>query len=269
PPPILYAKGSLTAVPTEAVAMVGMRKATATGKLAAGVLAGDLAGRGLLVVSGLARGIDSAAHRGALEKGITAAVLGCGLDVAYPRENARLMEQVCNQGVALSEFPLGTPPNAWHFPARNRIISGLALAVIVVEAEEKSGSLITVDCALEQGRDVYAVPGNIFAPGSRGPHKLLKQGAAVVTCGQDVVDLLGLESLFPPGVGKEQPQPVLSPGERDILRLLDSESLGIEELAARSGLTAAALLPTLTYLELKGLLKQIGGQNFQRVPDFS
>lgn len=269
PPMLLYHKGSLTTFPREGIAIVGTRKATSYGKLVAQNLAKELTAMGLLVVSGLARGIDSAAHRGALEMGSTVGVLGCGLDVVYPRENARLQQEVSAHGAILSEYPPGSSPDAWHFPARNRIISGLSLGVVVVEAEEKSGSLITVDSALEQGREVFAVPGNIFCPGSKGTHKLLKQGAAIVTCAQDVIAELGLDNLFPTIETKKRTPQGLSSQEQAVLRLLDGEALAIDELALRSKLDTGTLLAVLTYLEIKGLIKQVGGQNFQLVPVFS
>ncbi|HEX3032751.1 MAG TPA: DNA-processing protein DprA [Bacillota bacterium] len=269
PPVVLYHKGSVTSFPGKALAIVGTRKATSYGKAVAQGLARDLAANGILIVSGLARGIDSAAHRGALEQGPTVGVLGCGPDVVYPRENARLQQEVCDQGAIISEYPPGTPPEAWHFPARNRIISGLALGVVVVEAEEKSGSLITVDSALEQGREVFAVPGNIFAPGSRGTHKLLKQGAIMVTGCQDIREELGLETLFPTTTTPQHTSQKLTLQEQSVLGLLEGEALGIDALAFRSRLDTATLLSVLTYLELKGLVMKSGGQNFQRVPVFS
>lgn len=269
PPFILYHKGSLTSFPREGIAIVGTRKATSYGKMVAQNLAKELTAKGLLIVSGLARGIDSAAHRGALEMGNTVGVLGCGVDVVYPRENARLQQEVSEHGAIVSEYPPGSPPDAWHFPARNRIISGLTMGVVVVEAEEKSGSLITVDCALEQGREVFAVPGNIYSPGSRGTHKLLKQGAAMVTCSQDVITELGLDTLFPETTQQQLAKPGLSNQEQAVLRLLEGEALTIDELALRSKLDTGTLLAALTYLEIKGLIKQSSGQNFQLLPVFS
>ncbi|MDA8211893.1 MAG: DNA-processing protein DprA [Clostridia bacterium] len=269
PPQVLYVKGSTTAFKREAVAIVGTRKASHYGKLVAGGLAEDLAGRGILVVSGLARGIDSAAHKGALSSGSTVAVLGCGLDVVYPRENRKLLAEVIDRGAVISEYPLGTPPNAWNFPARNRIISGLSLGVVVVEAEEKSGSLITVDCALDQGREVFAVPGNIYASTSKGPHKLVKQGAKLVTCTEDILEELALDTLFPRVAQPSFPGCTgLTPEEDKVLQLLEVEPMPVDVLAAKSGLVPGYLLSILTFLELKGLVKQLPGQNFLRVGTF-
>lgn len=269
PPQILYVKGNAAALKREAIAIVGTRKASHYGKLVAEGLARDLAGRGLLVVSGLARGIDSAAHKGALSSGSTVAVLGCGPDVVYPSENRKLLEEVANQGAVISEYPPGTPPNAWNFPARNRIISGLSLGVVVVEAEEKSGSLITVDCALDQGREVFAVPGNIFASTSKGPHKLVKQGAKLVTCTEDILEELALDTLFPRVAQPSfQGSAGLTPAEDTVLQLLDVEPMPVDILAAKSGLVLGQLLSILTFLEIKGLVKQLPGQNFLRVKTF-
>ena len=188
PPPLLYIKGTLTPADSLAVAIVGTRGASYYGLKAARRLAGALAARGVTVVSGLARGIDTAAHQGALEmSGRTLAVLGCGLDVVYPPENLKLYQEIPEHGALVSEFPLGTPPEARNFPIRNRIISGLALGVVVIEAGVKSGTAITVRYALDQGREVFAVPGPIDSPTSTGPHRLIQEGAKLV---QDVEDIL-------------------------------------------------------------------------------
>jgi len=188
PPPVLYVKGVLAQEDAKAVAVVGSRRATPYGKAVADQLAGDLAQAGITVVSGLARGVDTCGHRGALRcGGRTLAVLGCGVDVVYPRENQELFEEIAAKGAIISEFPLGTPPEASNFPVRNRIISGLALGVLVVEAAEDGGALITADFALEQGRDVFAVPGAITNRYSRGTNRLIKDGAKLV---EGVADIL-------------------------------------------------------------------------------
>jgi DNA processing protein len=187
-PPLLYVRGTLMA-DEACLAVVGSRAAGTYGRYTAERLSRELALRGVTVVSGLARGIDTAAHRGALAgRGRTIAVLGCGLDVAYPPENAALLEEILRRGAAITEYPFGTPPNANHFPARNRIISGLSLGVTVVEATEKSGSLITARLALEQGRDVFAVPGSVDAAGSRGTNRLIKEGAKLVESADDILE---------------------------------------------------------------------------------
>ena len=193
PPRILFIKGSLAQLPERLVAVVGSRKASPYGKNVAERLGEDLAAAGVAVVSGAARGIDSAAHRGCLQqKGVTIAVLGCGIDVAYPPENRVLLKEIAaTGGCVMSEYAPGTQPRPKCFPARNRIIAGLAQATIVVEANEKSGALITADMALEEGREVLAVPGSIFSPGSKGPHHLLRQGAALVENGVDVLQACG------------------------------------------------------------------------------
>lgn len=196
PPPVLFVRGKLKPY-QYGVAVVGSRQATAYGRTAAERLSAELAQCGVAVISGLARGIDTAAHRGALNvQGYTVAVLGCGVDVVYPRENKKIMDEIMEDGVVVSEFPLGTSPEPWHFPSRNRIISGLAHVIVVVEAAEKSGSLITVDLALDLGKEVMAVPGSIYSKTSRGTLKLLKQGAKMVTEVEDILEEIGAESLF-------------------------------------------------------------------------
>jgi len=191
PPPVLYCDGVIEPSDRLAVAIVGARQATPYGLRITEALARDLAGLGCTIVSGMARGIDAAAHRGALAAGgRTIAVLGCGLDVVYPPEHDKLRAEIADAGAVVTEFPMGTPPKASHFPRRNRIISGLALGVVVVEAAEDSGSLITARSALDQGREVFAVPGPIDAPLSRGPHGLLKQGAKLVETVADIIEEL-------------------------------------------------------------------------------
>ena len=193
PPPTLYLKGSLIPADEWAVAVVGTRRATVYGKEAARHIAGELARAGVTVVSGLARGIDAVAHQAALDAGgRTVAVLGCGVDVAYPTQNRRLMQRILEQGAVLSEYTLGTPPEARNFPPRNRIISGLSLGVLVTEAGTRSGALITVDFAAEQGRDVFAVPGSVLNKGSKGTNALIQDGAKVVLGPEDILVELNL-----------------------------------------------------------------------------
>jgi DNA processing protein len=269
PPPFLFFRGSLLPEDQRAVAVVGTRGASYYGLKAARRLAGALATRGVTVVSGLARGIDTAAHQGALENGgRTLAVLGCGLDTVYPPENRPLYDSIPESGALISEFPLGTHPEARNFPIRNRIISGLALGVVVVEAGIKSGTGITVQYALDQGREVFAVPGPIDSPTSVGPHRLIQQGAKLV---QDVEDILQElpgagrgwgSSLAAPTQVSEAAAPARPEPEDPILALLGSDPVQLEELVQVSRLPAAAVLSRLTLLELQGLVKELPGKCF-------
>ncbi|MBC7106636.1 MAG: DNA-protecting protein DprA [Firmicutes bacterium] len=257
PPPALFVRGTLP--PGVYVAIVGTRRASPYGRSVAARLAAGVARAGLVVVSGMARGVDGAAHRGALEAGgRTVAVLGCGPDVVYPREHAGLREEIAASGALVTEFPPGTPPEPWHFPVRNRIISGLSRAVVVVEAGEKSGALITADLALEQGRDVLAVPGHITSPLSRGPNRLIKQGARLVEGPEDVLDELGVGAVG--GVPEQRPPvPLLPPDEERLYGLLGPEPVPLDLLVARSGLTPQAAAAALVYLEMKGLARRLPG----------
>jgi DNA processing protein len=228
-------------------------------------LAGALAARGWRVVSGLARGIDTAAHQGALENnGRTLAVLGCGLDVVYPPENKKLYQQIPEQGALISEFPLGAPPEGKNFPIRNRLISGLAWAVVVVEAGEKSGAHITVQYALDQGREVLAVPGPVDSPTSIGPHRLIQQGAKLVHEVGDILQELprapGVRPPSPPAGVAEAP-PRLLP-EDPLLPLLGASPVQLEELVQASRLPAPEVMSRLTMLELQGLIKELPGKCF-------
>jgi DNA processing protein len=280
-PPFLYVRGSL--VPDEiAVALVGSRLASPYGRYVTETLSRELALQGVTVVSGLARGIDAAAHRGALAgKGRTIAVLGCGLDLTYPPENAELAEAVAAQGALVTEFPLGTPPNAPNFPSRNRIISGISLGVVVVEAGEKSGSLITARIAGEQGRSVFAVPGAIDSAGSRGTHRLIKEGAKLVENVEDIieevlpqagtpvhrdraVDLPAAEQRPRNESNPPSPIPGLSDREKRLLPLIPTEPVGVDQLITASSLTAQEVLNGLLVLELCGLIRQLPGKMFQR-----
>lgn len=272
PPAVLYCDGRIEPKDRQAIAIVGARQATPYGLQITETLARELSGAGFTIVSGLARGIDAAAHRAALEAGgRTIAVLGCGLDVTYPPEHGRLREEIAASGAVLTEFPAGTPPKPSHFPQRNRIISGLSLGVVVVEAAEDSGSLITARLALEQGREVFAVPGSIDAPLSRGPHGLLKQGAKLVETVDDII-----EELLPqldtavapkrrPGFSKAAEIPNLSPEERLLLDQMSRDPLHLDELTERSGLTPAAVAGILLGLELKGVVRQLPGQRYYRL----
>lgn len=262
PPAVLFARGSLKPDGL-ALAVVGSRKPTPYGRLVAEKIASDLAVAGVTVVSGAARGIDTAAHKGALAAGgRTVAVLGCGPDVVYPRENSRLLDQIAASGAILSEFPPGVQPEAWHFPTRNRIISGMAKGVLVVEAAEKSGALITADFALDQGRDVMAVPGNVTSPVSRGANRLIKQGAKLVEGAEDIFEEFGLDSLFPKTEGCEQVPVKLSDEEKQIYHLLSVEPVHLDELISRTGLSAGTAQAALMFLLTKGLAVKSAGDKY-------
>ncbi len=265
PPPVIFIKGSLKPADNLAIAVIGSRKPSPYGLLVAEKLAKDLAAVGVTVVSGMARGIDTAGHKGALAGGgRTIAVLGSGLDVIYPRENKRLMDKITASGAVISEYPLGTPPEHWHFPARNRIISGLSLGTVVTEAAERSGALITSDFALDQGRDVMAVPGNIVNPLSRGPHKLIKQGARLIEGAADIIEELGLERLFPIQEVKADGKVKMSEEEKALYNLLSLEPVSLDELIDRTGFPAQKVLAALAYLEIKGFTRQMPGKLYIR-----
>ena len=264
-PPVLYLLGALTPADDWAIGVVGTRQVTTYGRQVADQLAADLARRHVTVVSGLARGVDTLAHKAALAAGgRTIAVLGSGLDQIYPPENRVLVEGMIasGQGVVISEYPLGTKPDAANFPPRNRIISGLSAGVLIVEAGQSSGALITQRFALEQGREIFAVPGSIFNPQSQGTNALLKQGAKCVTCVEDILEELQM------GMVAEYTQAVLAlpedPTERTLLALLqrDAEPQHIDTLARGSGLPVHTVSSTLTLMELKGLVRQVGAMQY-------
>jgi DNA processing protein len=265
PPPLLYLRGQLP-VWDPALAVVGSRRATRNGLKAAEELSAAAAGAGLLVVSGLARGIDTAAHQGALKgSGHTVAVLGCGVDCPYPPENRELAERIVAGGCLLSEFPLGTQPLADHFPRRNRIISGLSRGVLVVEAADKSGSLITARYALDQGRDVMAVPGPISIASCRGSNGLIKQGAALVDSLDDMLTALGLETTLASARqehGVKAPHCPLTPREAQIYELLSQGPRQLDDISSALELTAAEVSAMVLGLELKGLLAQLPGSHY-------
>jgi DNA processing protein len=265
-PPVLFVRGSLRPADSEAVALVGTRRATAYGRAVAERLAGDLAGAGVTVVSGLAKGVDTAAHLAALEAGgRTLAVLGNGLDQVYPPENGGLARRIAEpgRGALVSEFAPGVPPDAVNFPRRNRVISGLSRATVIVEAGERSGALITADFALEQGRDVLAVPGSIFSVMSLGANQLLRQGAMPVTCARDILDVLGAAADSTPTRPDEAPD--VSPPEAAVWRALTGEPRHADDLARTLGLSPGEVAATLTLLEVKGLARQVGSMLYTRV----
>jgi DNA processing protein len=269
PPQTLWIKGHIDALRTQSVAIVGSRAASPYALEVARRLGADLARRGVTVVSGMARGVDSAAHRGALDGGgVTVAVFGCGVDIVYPREHRSLAHRICERGALVSEFPPGTPPLKGHFPQRNRIISGLSLGVVVVEAAEGSGSLITADFALEQGRAVLAVPGNVLGGRNYGAHALLRDGAKLVECADDILEEI------PPGIrdwglgistaAAESKPPALASQDPVLRRMTEGESYDLDELAHASGLDRVRLLPRLLELELGGAVRRIEGGRFVR-----
>ncbi len=273
PPPVLYIRGKL--YPRQpSVAVVGSRRATAYGLNATRKIAGELAEHGWTIVSGMARGIDTAAHKAALAAGKrTIAVLGTGLNVIYPRQNAKLYNEIAESGALVSEFFLDTEPRGHHFPVRNRIISGLCYATVVVEAARRSGALITARLALEQGREVFAVPGSIDSATSRGPHFLIRQGAHLVENAHQVTDELadqldpGLIEAAPgikPGAGNKPAGIELSAAERKILELIGPEPVHIDEIATGTDTGPGQLASILLQLELKGAVVQRPGKFFQR-----
>lgn len=276
PPNPLYTDGELVRRLNEegrfTIAIVGARRCSSYGRDIARKLAEELSRLGITIVSGLAEGIDSAAHWGALEgMGKTMAVLGCGLDVVYPAKNRELYERIAEEGSIVTEFPLGTQPMPTHFPVRNRIISGLSRGVIVVEGSEKSGSLHTADFALTQGREVFAVPGSIKSSLSRTPHKLLKSGACLVETVSDILEEFGLEEsnkqkkfcVFTKAQGNLIDK--LSPGERDVFDLLNYEPLQIDKIIRQSGLKTSETNSILVMLELKKLIVQDSGKRYYRL----
>lgn len=266
PPPVLYVKGASWPKSSLMLAVVGVRKATAYGRRAARELAGGLAAEGATVVSGLARGIDTEAHRGALEAGgYTVGVLGCGLDIVYPPENEGLYRIIGERGALVTEFPPGFGPKPGNFPARNRIISGLSQGVVVVEAGRKSGALITSNLALEQGRDVFAVPGQIFSPMSLGTNDLIRQGAVAVTSAADILEEYGKSGTRP--VADKAFVPATDHREKKVLELLAGGAVQLEALAEWSGYNISELAQVLTLLELKGLVKQLPGKQFMAITD--
>jgi len=258
---LLYLRGDLKKEDEIAVAIVGTRQATSYGKIVARKIARELAKEHITVVSGMARGIDTYAHEGALEEGgRTIAILGCGVDIVYPWENKSLMEQIIKQGAVISEFSLGTKPFARNFPRRNRIISGLSKGVVVVEAPLKSGALITADFALEQGREVFSVPGVITSPYSKGTNKLIKEGARVVESVYDILEELGISSLR--NERKSYVDYQLSFEEKTIFDQLTLNPSHIDDIVEKSGFPVARVADILMRLQLKKMLRELPGKLF-------
>ena len=263
PPMVLYARGRIELMAAPAIAVVGSRNPTPQGSRDAEAFARALADAGLAVVSGLALGIDAAAHRGGLAgAGGSIAVMGTGVDLLYPRANRALGERLAAEGCLISELPLGSAPNKRNFPRRNRLISGLSRGVLVVEAARQSGSLITAHEALEQGRDVFAIPGSIHAPLCKGCHALIKEGAILVECAADVTQALGLDAACAPGGVADD----ADGATRDaVLRAIGHATLSIDELVGLTGLAAARLAAHLARLEMRGRVSALPGGRFQRV----
>ena len=306
PPCLLCVKGTLPPPEQPAIAIVGSRRASPYGRHVAAELAAGLTQRGFVIVSGMALGADAAAHEGCLRaSGLTLAVLGCGIDVIYPPEHAQLYERIAGSGAVISEMPLGAPPTRISFPIRNRIISGLSLGVVVVEASEKSGALITVDHALEQGREVFAVPGSVNSAQSRGSHKLLRDGAKLVESVEDILEDLPIDLpkarrainpmsgpnwdpratslIMPPEEVSAPPArraprqpakpveppppplPPLPPEEETLLRLLSTTARHVDELIQDSSLPPAQVNAALLMLELKGCVQRRPGNHYVRL----
>jgi DNA processing protein len=262
PPPVLYCKGQPFKETPCMISIVGSRRTSEYGRQMAEKFAYELSCAGVTIISGLARGIDTMAHRGAVKAGgYTIGVLGCGVDVVYPRDNKRLFMQMEECGTLISEYPPGTQPVSGNFPARNRIISGLSQAVLVVEAGSTSGALITVDFALEQGRDVYALPGNVNSPYSSGTNQLIKEGAKPVTCVDDILEDMGIID------SKKPVQSTITAHQLDIFETqvynaLEDGEKTLDELAVITGFDIAKLNALLTILEIKGIVRQLSGGKF-------
>jgi DNA processing protein len=261
PPPVLYLRGSQAPQDEWAVAVVGTRKATAYGKDVTRLIVGDLAKNGVTIVSGLAYGIDTVAHQAALDfNGRTLAVLGCGVDVVYPAENRKLSQAIIENGALISEFPLGTQPDSSHFPRRNRIMSGLSLGTLLVEGSLKSGAMITAKYALEQGRDVFAVPGSILRECGEAPNHLIQNGAKLVTKAADILEELNLTLLAQHTEAREMIPD--NDTEAVLLKALSADPTHIDDLGHATHLPPAELSSTLTLMELKGMVRHVGGMNY-------
>ena len=268
PPPVLYVMGSILPEDERSIAVVGTRKATAYGKEVTYRLTSDLAKNNVTIVSGLARGIDAMSHRAALEaEGRTVAVLGSGVDVIYPREHASLSRSIAEKGAIVSEFPVGTRPDARNFPRRNRIMSGMTLGTLVMEAGEASGALWTVRHALDQDREVFAVPGSIFSPASRGANRIIQEGAKLVLNYQDILEELNL-SVVSEQIKMEMD--VLFPKddtESLLMKYITYEPVHIDDVIRTTGMPIATVSSTLAVMEVRGLVKQVGGMNYVRLKE--
>lgn len=267
-PAVLYVRGQLMPEDERALSVVGTRRASPYGREAAYQLARQLAAHGTTVISGLAHGIDSQAHQGALDGGgRTLAVLGCGIDRIYPADNQKLAHRILGSGALVSEFRIGTPPEGRNFPRRNRVISGMGLGVLIVEAPEKSGAMITASVALEQGKDVFAVPGNIFSPSSAGSNRLIQDGAKLVTKVEDILDEFELVHEQTRTRRSTERLAPSNPIESHLLELLTADPLHVDELVRMSGLNVSEVTSTLTILELKGLARAAGYMQYCLIHD--
>jgi DNA processing protein len=265
-PPVLFVRGELRPEDEWAVAIVGTRRATPYGRQAAEHFATELAGHGVTIVSGLARGIDAAAHRAALAAGgRTIGVLACGLDLVYPPEHAKLALEISRRGAVVSDYPLGTQPRSEFFPRRNRILSGLSLGVLVVEGDVKSGALITARVALDQNREVFAVPGSIYSPASQGPNKLIQEGEAkLVTRTEDILEELNLTMTTSSQQLMLREAAPDDPTEARLLKHISTQPSHIDEVQRASGLPIGTVSSTLALLELKGMVRQVAPMSFIR-----
>jgi DNA processing protein len=266
PPPVLYVRGTLTNEDTWSVAVVGTRRVSAYGRQVADELAAYLANNGVTVISGLARGVDAIAHQSALKAGgRTIAVLGCGVDRIYPPEHAQLAARIITSGALLSDYAPGSEPDAANFPPRNRIISGMSMATVVVEAPEASGALITAQFAVDQGREVFAVPGSILSAQSRGTNQLIAQGAHPMLSARDLLDVLNLRR-----VTEQREVRKILPGneiEAKLLGVLSQDPLHMDDIRNQTGLPIERVSATLVMMELKGLVRQVGGMNYVAIRD--
>ncbi|MDD5528481.1 MAG: DNA-processing protein DprA [bacterium] len=261
-PPILYMRGEVLDTDTRSIAIIGSRTPTHYGKLVTETFTQEFVMAGITVVSGLARGIDTYAHRETLAlKGRTIAVIGSGIDIIYPPENRELFNKIYESGAVISEFPLGTQPWAGNFPARNRIISGLSKAIVVIEASLKSGVFSTVEWALKQGKEVFAVPGNITSENSKGTNKLIKDGAIPVTSAKDVLEYLGILPIIS---DTDKKTITLTEEENTLFNILDYEPIHLDKLAITLNLPVQKVLSLLLNLELKGIVRQMPGRNFAK-----
>ena len=267
PPPVLYLKGSILEEDLRSIAIVGTRKVTAYGKNVAHELGALLAQNQITVISGMARGVDSEAHQAVLKAGgRTIAVLGCGIDIVYPPENRNLAERIIEQGALISDYAPGTPPEGINFPPRNRIISGLSLATIVIEAGQRSGALITASFAADQGKEVFAIPGSIYAPQSKGTNQLISDGAYPLIRFESIFEILDLDNVqYQKKIRKELPT---DETELLILKLLQKEALHIDDIQAASGIPIDRISSALSFLELKGYVKKTGNMIFSAIYDF-
>ena len=264
PPPVLYIRGDYQDDDFWAVAIVGTRRITPYGRQIAEEISSYLAQNGITIISGMARGVDGIAHQSALAVGgRTIAVLGCGVDRIYPPEHRKLAHEIVHHGAMISDYPMGTPPDSANFPPRNRIISGLSMAVIVIEAGLKSGALITANYAADQGRDVFAVPGNIQAQQSKGTNLLIQQGAHPLLSGKDVLESLNLDRI-PEKKHARRTIPV-DKEEALMLEVIGKEPIHIDEIRSKTGLPIETVSASLSLMELKGLVQQVGGMNYVSV----